>query len=77
MSTMCLKIIALSSVLSWGGRRYPKTIADGDAEFRNRVPMTCAANEYSNENTLVYVLSILQSYLSSYGIHKSSRTREV
>eukprot|EP01035_Chromulina_nebulosa_P024788 gene24789-32282_t len=52
VSTMFLKIIALSSVLSWGGRRYPQTITDGDAEFRNRVPMTCAAHEYSSENTL-------------------------
>ena len=70
VSTLCFKIIALSSVLSWGGRRYPKIIADGDAEFKNRVPMACAANEYNNENTLVcihtYIHSFIQYFMMPY-----------
>ena len=53
-------------MLSWGGRRYPQTITDGDAEFRNRVPMTCAAHEYSSENTLVYSIFRIHTYLHTY-----------
>lgn len=58
----------LSSLLSWGAKKYPLLVTDGDTEFRNRVPLACAMATYQLENALVKLNNTVFSKSGSIGV---------
>lgn len=48
-----LKVIALSSLISWGGTIYEGIVSASLDNFRSRVPLSSAFPQYALENALV------------------------
>lgn len=47
-----VRLVLLSDFSTWGGKSYHSSITDFDAEFKNRVPLSCAHEQFRLENLL-------------------------